>query len=158
MGITGVNHVTFSVRAVEPSFDFYCRVLGFRPVAKWPKGGYLLAGSTWIALVQDDAVRDGPLPEYSHVAFTVSAEAFEAVSRRIREAGAPIWQSNRSEGASLYFLDPNGIRLEACCQPKARDKPRVIGSVQQTRHEARQELETIAPAWAEATIAAGGFT
>lgn len=27
-------------------------------------------------------------------------------------ASAPIWKDNRSEGASLYFLDPDGHRLE----------------------------------------------
>lgn len=29
--ITGVNHITLSVRDVEQSFAFYSEVLGFRP-------------------------------------------------------------------------------------------------------------------------------
>lgn len=59
---------------------------------------------------------------------------------------------------SIYFFDPNGIRLEACCQPAAAERPRVIGSVRQRRDDARRELESIEPAWAAATIAAGRFT
>lgn len=37
---------------------------------------------------------------------------FVAVVARIRAAGASEWKDNSSEGASLYFLDPNGHRLE----------------------------------------------
>ncbi len=110
--INGVNHITFSVRDLEKSFDFYTQVLGFKPVAKWPKGAYLLAGDAWIALILDQRVRETSLPEYSHIGFTVSQEDFEAMSDRIKHSGAEIWQDNRSEGASLYFVDPNGHKLE----------------------------------------------
>jgi hypothetical protein len=57
-------------------------------------------------------LRHGALPEYTHIAFTVAPQEFERVSARIRSAGATLWQENRSEGASLYFLDPNGHKLE----------------------------------------------
>ncbi len=110
--ITGVNHITLSVRDVAESFAFYTQVLGFRPVAKWPKGAYLLAGDTWLALVLDEHVRESILPEYTHIAFTVSSEDFERLSARVKRSGAEIWQENRSEGASLYFVDPNGHKLE----------------------------------------------
>lgn len=110
--ITGVNHLTFSVRNVEESFAFYRDVLGFEPLATWPKGAYFLAGDMWVALVLDVRLRAGALPEYTHVAFTVAPADFAALSERIRAAGAPIWQENWTEGASLYFLDPNGHKLE----------------------------------------------
>jgi catechol 2,3-dioxygenase-like lactoylglutathione lyase family enzyme len=110
--ITGVNHITLSVRDVAESFAFYAQVLGFRPVAKWPNGAYLLAGDMWIALVLDGHVRESILPEYTHIAFTVSSEDFERLSTRIKQSGAEIWQENWTEGASLYFVDPNGHKLE----------------------------------------------
>lgn len=110
--IRGINHITLSIRNVEESFTFYVRVLGFRPVARWPKGAYLLAGDTWIALVLDEHVRESALPEYTHIAFTVSDENLERLSKRIRQSGAEIWQDNWTEGASLYFVDPNGHKLE----------------------------------------------
>ncbi|MBN1937219.1 MAG: VOC family protein [Anaerolineae bacterium] len=111
-GICGINHITLSIKDVKTSFGFYTTVLGFQPVARWPKGAYLLAGDVWIALVLDEHTRTGPLPEYTHVAFAVSEADFEALSARIIAAGAEVWQDNRSEGASLYFLDPNGHKLE----------------------------------------------
>jgi len=110
--ITGVNHITFSVKDLEESFIFYTQVLGFQPIAKWSKGAYLLAGDTWIALIVDRRVRETVLPEYTHIAFTVSMQNFEALSDRIKDSRVEIWQDNRSEGASLYFIDPNGHKLE----------------------------------------------
>jgi hypothetical protein len=58
---------------------------------------------------------------------------------------------------SIYFLDPNGIRLEACCEPAAGEKPGVVGSVRQSRDEARRELDSVDAQWAQATLAHGGF-
>jgi len=111
--ITGINHITFSIRDTEESFRFYTEVLGFRAVAKWPKGAYLLAGETWIALVLDsERLRTGALPEYSHIAFSVSSSDFDTLVTRIKASGATIWQDNWTEGDSLYFLDPNGHKLE----------------------------------------------
>jgi catechol 2,3-dioxygenase-like lactoylglutathione lyase family enzyme len=110
--IAGINHVTLSITDVERSFAFYTDVLGFQPVAKWPEGAYLLAGDLWLALVVDQHARAGPLPEYTHLAFSVSKHEFEPLSRRIRASGAAIWQENWTEGDSLYFLDPDGHKLE----------------------------------------------
>src|SRR5262245_45666154 len=110
--ITGVNHITLSIQDVAESFAFYTDVLGLRPVARWPKGAYLLAGDMWVALVLDEHTRADALPEYTHIAFTVAQADFVALSERIRMAGTPIWQDNWTEGDSLYFSDPNGHKLE----------------------------------------------
>jgi catechol 2,3-dioxygenase-like lactoylglutathione lyase family enzyme len=110
--ITGINHITLSISDVERSFAFYTNILGFRAVAKWPKGAYLLAGDTWIAIVADQRVRQAKLPEYTHIAFSVAARDFATLSERIRQSGAEIWQDNWTEGQSLYFVDPDGHKLE----------------------------------------------
>jgi catechol 2,3-dioxygenase-like lactoylglutathione lyase family enzyme len=110
--ISGVNHLTFAVAERDRSIDFYGQVLGFELVARWPRGAYFRAGATWVAIIVDDETRSGPLPEYTHVAFTVAAGEFSAMSTRIRASGAEIFQDNSSEGASLYFLDPDGHKLE----------------------------------------------
>ncbi|MCC5881729.1 MAG: fosfomycin resistance glutathione transferase [Halomonas sp.] len=110
--ITGINHLTLAVRDLERSFDFYTRVVGLRPIVKWARGAYLQAGDDWICLSLDDETRPGPLPEYTHVAFSISAEAFSRCATAIREQGVTVWKENRSEGDSLYFLDPDGHKLE----------------------------------------------
>lgn len=58
------------------------------------------------------AAVQNPLPEYTHIAFTVSEDDFESVTQNIIESGATRWQNNRSEGKSFYFLDPDGHKLE----------------------------------------------
>lgn len=52
-------------------------------------------------------------PAYTHYAFSISQQDFPAFAARLRAAGVPEWQPNRSAGDSLYFLDPDGHRLEA---------------------------------------------
>jgi len=110
--IRGINHVTFAVRDLEQALAFYAGVLGLKPVARWPEGAYLLAGDLWVALVVDRNAGGTTVPDCSHVAFTVEPSDFEALAARVRESGAGIWRENRSEGASLYFTDPDGRRLE----------------------------------------------
>jgi hypothetical protein len=94
-----------------------------------------------------------------HVAFAVTPPQFAALQERLRAAkvafDGPI---DILPGlVSIYFLDPNGIRLEACCQPAAREKPAVIGSVAQSRALAQSELESIDRDWAARTADAGRF-
>jgi catechol 2,3-dioxygenase-like lactoylglutathione lyase family enzyme len=52
------------------------------------------------------------LPEYTHIAFAVAEHDFAPLAARIKAAGATIFQENTSEGHSLYFLDPDGHKLE----------------------------------------------
>ena len=110
--ITGVNHITPAVRDLDRSYRFYVETLGSRPLARWNKGAYLLVGDLWLCLTLDERTRSSPLPEYSHIAFNVPAARFEDAAASIRASGAAVWQDNRSEGASLYFLDPDGHKLE----------------------------------------------
>ena len=110
--VEGINHVTLAVRDLERSFTFYTEVLGLRAAARWDRGAYLRAGDDWLALILDPNVREGPLPEYTHLAFSVSGSSFEEMGERVAEAGTEIWQDNPTPGRSLYFLDPDGHKLE----------------------------------------------
>ncbi|PTQ13107.1 glutathione transferase [Sphingomonas oleivorans] len=109
--ISGLNHLTLAVGELERSIGFYCDLLGFTLRARWADGAYLEAGALWLCLSCDKDARTSPHPDYSHVAFDVAPEAFDALSERVRRV-ARIWKENRSEGPSLYFLDPDGHRLE----------------------------------------------
>lgn len=110
--VIGVNHATFSVEDVQTSFEFYVRVLGCRPVARWAGGAYLLAGEFWITLILDESARENVSDGYTHIALSVSEDDFDALAERIRRYGARIWQENKTEGTSLYFTDPDGHKLE----------------------------------------------
>lgn len=109
--ITGINHITLSVSDLERAFAFYTQILSCKPVARWRRGAYLLAGDLWLCLSLDRQARQGALPEYTHIAFSVAEPDFQKIQRQITDV-ATIWQQNSSEGQSLYFLDPDGHKLE----------------------------------------------
>ncbi|WP_336620807.1 fosfomycin resistance glutathione transferase [Janthinobacterium sp.] len=113
--LTGLNHLTLAVRDLERSLIFYRNTLGLRLHARWDRGAYLSAGDLWLCLTLDARPGDASLASsgYTHTAFSIAAADFAAFAVKLREAGVPEWKRNRSEGDSLYFLDPDGHQLEA---------------------------------------------
>lgn len=111
MRVTGINHITLAVSDVERSLAFYRDVLGCDVRAVWPEGAYLEAGSLWLCLSLDAQVRTAPHPDYTHIAFSVAEDDFPSLSIRLMNE-CRLWKANGSEGASVYFLDPDGHKLE----------------------------------------------
>ena len=107
--LTGLNHITIGVSDLERSFDFYVSLLGMRPIVKWDAGAYLTVESIWICLSLGKAM---PARDYSHISFTVPATEFEPCCSRLISSEVKTWKENSSEGDSLYFLDPDGHKLE----------------------------------------------
>ncbi len=110
--LKGLNHITLSVRDVVRSATYYTGLFGFHLHARWNQGAYLTLGDLWLCLIRDPQVRAGPLAEYSHLAFSVNREDFDAFSRKVAEGAHPTWKQNTSEGESIYLLDPDGHKLE----------------------------------------------
>lgn len=108
--IEGVNHITLAVKDIDRSFNFYRNVLRLKPLCKWKKGAYFLVGNFWFCLNLDDKTE--PTKDLTHFAFSVNKENFKALSDKIIKANCPIWKKNTSEGASLYFQDYDGHKLE----------------------------------------------
>jgi len=107
--LKGLNHITVAVNDLDKSFSFYVDLLGMQPHAKWNKGAYLSLGELWFCLSFDEA---SPSKDYSHIAFDVSASNFPTLKSQLLSAGIEQWKQNKSEGDSLYILDPNGHKLE----------------------------------------------
>jgi catechol 2,3-dioxygenase-like lactoylglutathione lyase family enzyme len=110
--IRGLNHLTLSVRDLGRSLDFYADLLEMKRRAVWNTGAYLSAGDLWLCLTLDARTRAAPLLEYTHAAFHVSERELLRLQEKLLVAGVSPWQDNRSEGASFYFLDPDGHKLE----------------------------------------------
>jgi catechol 2,3-dioxygenase-like lactoylglutathione lyase family enzyme len=183
----GIHHLALNTEDMRMTVDFYTRVVGMRLVhaMKVPPGLGTGAGNRgnppyeeirhyFFDMGNDSLLAFFEIPRgaeprakrdaiggMQHVAFAVTPKQFAALRKRLREADVPCdGPIDVLPGLeSVYFFDPvNGIRLEACCQPRAGEQPDVIGSVKQTRAQARRELESIERAWAAPTIEAGGFT
>jgi catechol 2,3-dioxygenase-like lactoylglutathione lyase family enzyme len=96
--ISGLNHLTLAVSNLERSVGFYGELLGFSIRMRGPRSAYLEAGTLWLALVLDPDVRHGPLPEYSHVAFSVAPFELRALAEKLTCAGVLRWQESEMAG------------------------------------------------------------
>jgi catechol 2,3-dioxygenase-like lactoylglutathione lyase family enzyme len=110
--LRGLNHITIAVSNLDTSFDFYTQLLGFKPHARWDVGAYLSLGDLWLCLSCDAAI---PSQDYSHIALDCAVDKFDVIAAQLRDANVIEWKENNSEGDSLYFLDPDGHKLEIHC-------------------------------------------
>lgn len=110
--ITGINHITFATKNLALSLNFYMDILRCELIAKWDKGAYLQAGTLWLCLSLDSDAQTSVLRSYTHIAFNVAPQDFEKLKQRCLDNNIPLWKANRSEGASLYILDPDFHKLE----------------------------------------------
>jgi catechol 2,3-dioxygenase-like lactoylglutathione lyase family enzyme len=120
--LTGFNHLTLAVSDLSRSFDFYSRLLNFKPQAIWDRGAYLSLGELWLCLSL------GPVEasaSYTHFAFSIPQADFEAFRRRLLQGRVVEWQQDRSEGESCFLKGTDwhprgghvgslGSRLAAC--------------------------------------------
>lgn len=110
--LQGLNHITIAVSDIERSLAFYTELLGMTAHVRWDGGAYLSLGDVWFCLSCD---KPAPSSDYSHIALTIARPDFSAFVAKLREAGVTEWKQNGSEGQSVYFLDPDGHKLEVHC-------------------------------------------
>ncbi|TFB43335.1 fosfomycin resistance glutathione transferase [Pseudomonas sp. F01002] len=111
--LTGLNHLTLAVTNLNRSVAFYHDLLQLQLEATWDTGAYLSLPGLWLCLSLDPLRSPEPAVDYTHFAFNISATDFPFLVERLRSADVQEWRDNRSEGASFYFLDPDGHKLEA---------------------------------------------
>jgi catechol-2,3-dioxygenase len=124
MPIQRLNHAVLYVRNAERSTEFYCDVLGFRPVVQMPGAAFLQApGSTNdhdLGLftmgeeAADPSAGQSTVGLY-HLAWEVDTLAeLDRVRTALIEAGALVGASDHSTTKSLYAWDPDGLEFEVC--------------------------------------------
>jgi catechol 2,3-dioxygenase-like lactoylglutathione lyase family enzyme len=177
----GVHHLALNTDDMKTTLDFYVGVLGMPLVHAFKvapglgtgpgnRGNppfenirhYFLdaGGDSLLAFFEipkgakPRADRDA-IGTMQHVSFAVSEERFRQLKSNIERAGLPYLGPINvgCETYSIYFYDPNGIRLEFSHQKQA--EPRVIERWRQTRQEALEELQTLSEdkRWLETMIA-----
>lgn len=110
MSVRGLNHITLAVTDLTRALAFYQNGLGLTLEHQWDAGAYLSAGDLWLCLMHDNHVDQ--VTDYTHIAFDVDANDFASTCTRLTDLGARAWKTNRSEGDSFYFTDPDGHKLE----------------------------------------------
>ena len=106
--VGNLNHLTLSTVDLEVSFAFYRNLMGFRPLARWAGGAYLLAGeSTWLCLSVVARLAERPADDYTHYAFSVAAEKFDFIAAHFRTSGIIEWK-----GSLLWRAVPERTRSQ----------------------------------------------
>lgn len=177
----GVHHLALNTDDMKMTMDFYVRVLGMPLVhaLKVPPGlgtgpgnrgnppfenlrhyFFDAGGDSLLAFFEipkgakPKADRDA-IAGMQHVSFAVSEERFEEICGRLKRENVPcLGPIDVGAGThSVYFFDPNGIRLEFSHQ-RERDI-RVVERWRQTREEALAELRTLDAdaAWLDRMVA-----
>ena len=167
----GVHHLALCTDDMKATAEFYVRVLGMPLVhaMKVPSGlgtGPANRGNPpyeelrhyFFDMGNDSVIAFFEIPKgkepqgnrnaigaMQHCAFVVTREKFQALEARLKQHHVPyigpIPQLPGMDG--IYFMDPNGIRLEFACQPGDGEAPGVIGCMAQTKEEAGGELGTL---------------
>lgn len=110
--LTGLNHLTLAVSDLQRSLAFYRDVLQLRVEATWDAGAYLSLPGLWLCLSLDPLRKSEPGADYTHYAFSLESADFANFVQRLKAVNVQAWRDNRSEGASFYFIDPDGHKLE----------------------------------------------
>ncbi len=107
--LNGLNHITLATKDIEESLRFYVDILGFKACVKWDKGAHLTLGELWLCLSFDEPDIKN---DYSHIAFSIEKSDFNIMKDTLEKNKIKEWKKNKSEGDSLYILDPSGNKLE----------------------------------------------
>jgi catechol 2,3-dioxygenase-like lactoylglutathione lyase family enzyme len=164
----GVHHLALCTDDMKATVDFYAEVLGFPLVhAMTVPAGFGVGPKNrgnppyeeirhyFFDMGNDSLLAFFEIPKgaeprgnrnaigaMQHCAFVVTPERFKAIEQRLKKAGVeyvgPIPQLPGLMG--IYFIDPNGMRMEFACQPADGDRPAVVDCVKQTKSEAAAEL------------------
>jgi len=120
--IRGLDHIAIIAKSLKESEDFYTQVLGGSVVWKNETNCFIQLGQKDV-LALLAAPSGHPFPElqklhgkkFSHFGFQAESEqeVFEFADH-LRKHNVQIIEGpyKRSDGASVYFLDPNGYTLE----------------------------------------------
>ena len=179
----GIHHLALNTDNIKMTTDYYVDVVGMKLVhaMKIPSGLGTGEGNRgnppfenlrhyFFDMGQDSLLAFFEMPKgakekgdrdalvgMQHVAFSVTPDEFAALQERLKARGDDIIGPVEilPDLYSIYFFDPNGIRLEACCHPKEGAHPNVVGGVAQCRDDARAELQTLSSdsSWLEKHLA-----
>lgn len=125
--IFGIDHVALNVSDLERSRRFYTEVLGFkvseREYQKPDIEYFLDCGPSLIGLIQGDPqgdrheLQDGGLGG-NHFSFRVRTADFDATVEELKTRGVTVtFFKKRERSWSVYFLDPDGNKLEMTAWP-----------------------------------------
>lgn len=184
--LRGVHHLAVNTDDLRATLDFYVRILGMPllhglitgkgaaaraaargnpPFDNIPHYFVDMGGDSTFAIFEYPKGKAGKsdrntLGGMQHVAFATSALGFRAMHERLQRNGVEIVFGPQvvlpPNIQSMYFYDPNGIRLEVTADMDGGDgELQVVRSVLMDKATMRRELEKVSSdrAWIEEMLA-----
>lgn len=127
--VQGVHHITLVGSTRQSAVDFWQGLLGMplvfeQPNLDRPHENHLYfdpGDGRLLTVFTDESTPDDPeehprgVGHLEHLAFTVSRAVQTQVAERLEARGIPFEAHDRGFMDSIYFNDPNGLRLELAC-------------------------------------------
>ena len=114
--IQGLNHLLFSISDLEKSIEFYQAVFGAKLLVSGNNTAYFDLNGMWLALnLEKDIPRNEIKDSYTHVAFSIAEEDFDAIHDRLERLNVNILngrERNERDKKSIYFTDLDGHKFE----------------------------------------------
>ncbi len=110
--IKGVSHITFIVKNLEKSTEFFKKIFNAKEVYSSKKTKYslypekfFLIGNIWVVIMEGES---HSRRTYNHIAFKVCKKDLETYFNRVKRLGLDIKEERKrikGEGKSIYFYD-----------------------------------------------------
>jgi glyoxylase I family protein len=122
--VRGVHHLALICKDVEQTIQFYQGLLGFPLVELVENRDYAGSSHFFFDIGNNNLLGFFDFPGHDHpdfmetiggvqhLALSTSAEEYEAVRKRLDDAGVPYLGPDRGVENSLYIRDPNGVGIE----------------------------------------------
>lgn len=116
---TGINHLTFRVNRIEPSKDFYGRILGFQLIREMGESMavYKVGEEDTLVIVEAETSYDPNSRDFrvDHIGFYLnSTEEVDEMATYLRDQEVTILSgpANRKKGRFVFASDPDGNLIE----------------------------------------------
>ena len=126
--VQGIDHAAISVADLARSLKFYTEVLGLKiSEREYQKPGtehFLDCGTSLLGLIQGEKAGEKHLLQDAglggnHISYRVHTKDFDRYAGELKSRGVPItFEKKREKSWSLYFLDPDGNKLELTAWPR----------------------------------------
>ncbi len=126
--VQGIDHAAINVRDLNRSLEFYTKLLGLEITKReHSKSGveyFLDCGTSLVGLIQGDEKKGTHFLQDdgiggNHVSFRVHTRDFDAIVEELKRQNVTItFTKKREKSWSVYFLDPDGNKLEMTAWPQ----------------------------------------
>lgn len=137
-----IHHIEIYVKSLEITRDFwnwFLKEMGYKKFQSWSSGFSMILDETYIVFVQvekkyTDSTYHRCHPGLNHLAFHITSfSEMEKIKKKLNKKGMTLLYEDKYPHASgnkdqytLYFEDPNRMKIELCCSNQNNGENNVL--------------------------------